>query len=72
MSISTDEILRLSVSERLQLIETTWDSIAATPDAVPITDAQREELDRRLERYAADPTRLSSWDEVRARLEAEE
>jgi putative addiction module component (TIGR02574 family) len=71
MAFSTAEILKLTVEERLQLIETIWNSIATGPEGLPLTDAQRREIDRRLERYAADPTRLSSWDEVRARIEAE-
>jgi putative addiction module component (TIGR02574 family) len=72
MIISPDEIQKLSVEERLRLIEAIWDSIAATPESVPISDAQRRELDRRLDNYANDPTPLSSWDEVRARLERDE
>jgi putative addiction module component (TIGR02574 family) len=69
MTISFDEILGLSVPERIQLVEDIWDSIAASPESLPITDAQRQELDRRLDAYARDPSELRSWDEVRARLE---
>jgi putative addiction module component (TIGR02574 family) len=43
------EILQLPVEERFKLIETIWDSIAADPSAVPLTDAQKDELDRRLD-----------------------
>jgi putative addiction module component (TIGR02574 family) len=43
------EILRLPIEEKLRLIETIWDSIIANPSAVPLTDLQREELDRRLD-----------------------
>jgi putative addiction module component (TIGR02574 family) len=43
------EILKLPIDERLRLIEAIWDSIAADPSALPLTDAQREELDRRLD-----------------------
>ncbi len=42
-----DDILALSVAERLLLVEDIWDSIVATPEAVPVTDAQRKELARR-------------------------
>ena len=72
MTIPSDEIAKLTVAERLQLIETIWDTITTEPERLPLTDAQKREIDRRLDRYAADPTRLSSWDEVRARLEAQE
>ena len=72
MVISSEAIQKLSVADRLALIEALWDSITAEPDAAPLTDAQKREIDRRLEQYEADPTRHSSWDEVRTRLEAQE
>ncbi|HWN42379.1 MAG TPA: addiction module protein [Thermoanaerobaculia bacterium] len=42
-----ESALKLSVEERLQLVEEIWDSTAATQEAVPLTQAQIEELDRR-------------------------
>ena len=42
----------MSVAERIQLVEDIWDSIAAVPEATPLTDEQRQEIDRRLEAYA--------------------
>jgi len=71
MTISKDDILKLTVSERLDLIDTIWDSITDDAD-LPLTDAQRQELDRRLDHYAVNPPPLSSWEEVRARIEAQE
>jgi putative addiction module component (TIGR02574 family) len=59
---------QLSVAERILLVEEIWDSIATTPDEVPLTDAQKAELDRRLAAYEADPGAGSSWEEVKARL----
>ena len=47
--ISIADVLRLPVAERIRLVEDIWDSIAAVPEAVPLTAAQRRELDRRLE-----------------------
>ena len=72
MTIPRDDILKLTVSERLELIDTIWDSISTDPRDLPLTEAQRREIDRRLDQYAANPPRLSSWDEVRARIEAQE
>jgi putative addiction module component (TIGR02574 family) len=60
----------LTVAERILLVEEIWDSIAAEQDALPITQEQREELDRRLANYEADPPVGSTWDEVKARLQA--
>jgi putative addiction module component (TIGR02574 family) len=62
------EILKLSVAERIQLVEDIWDSIAADPDALPLTPEQREELDRRLADADANPGEGRPWREVKARL----
>ena len=43
------DITTLNRDEQLQLLENLWDSLSSTPIAVPLTDAQREELDRRLD-----------------------
>ena len=38
------DILRLSISERIQLVQDIWDSIAEVPDSVLLTDEQKAEL----------------------------
>ncbi len=48
------DIATLSQEERLQLLEQLWDSLSSTPEAIPLTDAQREELDRRLDELDRD------------------
>ena len=63
-------ILSLSVSERIQLIEDIWDSIAETPDSVRMTEEQKAELDRRLEAYHKNPSEGSPWNVVRERIKA--
>jgi putative addiction module component (TIGR02574 family) len=67
-SISLAEIVKLEISERIQLVEDIWDSIAAIPDSVEITNAQCEELDRRLAAYHQNPNSGSPWPEVRKRI----
>ena len=44
----------LPIVERIRLVEDLWDSIAADQVALPITDQQRAELDRRLDAYESD------------------
>ena len=61
-----DELLRLSAADRLQLVEEIWQTLSS--EDVPLTDAQRDELDVRLEAYTADPSAGSSWEDVRSRL----
>ncbi|HEX8149611.1 MAG TPA: addiction module protein [Pyrinomonadaceae bacterium] len=68
MSTQLEELLRLSVAERIQLAEDIWDSIAADPAALPLTDAQRQELDRRLESYAQNPDEGLPWDVLKEKV----
>ena len=69
MSKVLKRALSLSVEDRLELIEEIWDSLSATPEAIPITDAQRRELARRRRAHARNPSAAKSWREVRAKLE---
>lgn len=48
------DIQSLSPAQRLELIELLWDSLASTPEAIPFTEAQRAELDRRLDELDRD------------------
>jgi len=61
-----DEILQLPAAERLKLLEDIWDSLAATPEDVPLPEWHKAELDRRLDNPAPGPA--LSWEEVRAKL----
>jgi putative addiction module component (TIGR02574 family) len=69
MSTVLREALALSVRERLQLIEEVWDSLAATPEAIPVTPAQRKEVARRRRAHARNSAAVRSWAEVRGKLE---
>jgi putative addiction module component (TIGR02574 family) len=62
------EILALPVEDRVRLVEAIWDSISAVPEALPLTDWQKEELDRRLAEVEADPDGGSTLEEVFARI----
>ncbi len=62
------EILALPVPERVRLVEAIWDSISAVPEALPLTEWQKEELDRRLAEFEANPEAGSTLEEVFARI----
>ncbi len=65
----TTEYLNLSVSERIQLVEDIWDSIAAdAPDTLGLSQAQKAELHRRVAAHHADPSSAVPWEQVRAKL----
>ena len=63
------EIAKLSLAERVQLVEDLWDSIAEeTQGAVTLSQAQAVELERRLREHEADPSSAIPWEQVRAEL----
>ena len=64
--MSTIDIAKLSAQERLELLEQLWDSLS--PDAVPMTDTQKEELDRRLDELEREGPAGIPWDEVLDRI----
>ncbi len=68
MSTELKDILELSVAERIQLVEDIWDSIAAVPESLSLTEAERQELDRRLEAYAENPNQGISWDDLKKKV----
>lgn len=58
----------LPLDERVRLVEDLWDSIAADQSALPLTDEQKAELDRRLDAYEADGDPGRPADEVISRI----
>jgi putative addiction module component (TIGR02574 family) len=61
------EALKLSPSDRLQLIEALWETLSE--EDIPVTPEERALLDARLADLDANPGDQSSWSEVRARLQ---
>jgi putative addiction module component (TIGR02574 family) len=59
---------QLSVAERILLVEEIWDSIAAEAENLPLSEAQQQDLKRRVAAYEANPKAGSNWEEVKARL----
>ena len=68
MNIQLSDILQLSVPERLQWAEAIWDSIAAQPEALPITESEKAYIDSRLADLRDNPDDDFSWEEVRDNL----
>ncbi len=64
-SLKSLGIDRLPVEERLALVEDIWDSIAADSAALPLTDVQSDELDRRLAEHETNPDDVVPWEELR-------
>lgn len=62
------DIVNLSVAERIQLVQDVWDSIAAEPGQLPLTEEERQKIDRRLADLETNPGVGRPWAEVKARL----
>jgi putative addiction module component (TIGR02574 family) len=61
-------IFDLTPSEKLQLVEDLWDDLAATPEAVPVHDWQKEELALRKANLMQNPAAGLTWEEVKKRV----
>lgn len=68
MNRTTTSVFDLSPSEKLQLVEDLWDNLAANPEAVPVHQWQKEELDRRKANLMKHPASGLSWEEVKRRI----
>ena len=66
--VGRKDILNLTVAERIELIGDLWDSMAEAPESIGLTDAQKAELDRRLDACRKDPTGGAPWPVVRERI----
>jgi len=66
---TTTSIFDLSPAEKLQLVEDLWDDLAATPEAIPVHDWQKEELARRKANLTKNPASGLTWEEVKRRVQ---
>ena len=48
------DLSKLSVAERLELMDKIWESLSSTPDAIPLPDWHVAEVRRRAAAFAAD------------------
>jgi putative addiction module component (TIGR02574 family) len=62
MNKHLDEILKLSISEKLLAVEALWDDIAHHNEELPLTEEQIMVLEDRLESYKANPKNIRSWE----------
>jgi putative addiction module component (TIGR02574 family) len=65
MEITRADILRLTVAERIELLGEIWDSLEGPAEHPPLTEAEKRELDRRLEEYERHSWAFKSWEQVR-------
>jgi len=66
--LTAADALRLSIPERIQLVEDIWDTIASQTEVLELTEEEKTLLDERLRTYHQDPTAGSPWGDVYQRL----
>lgn len=69
-SVKSLGIDRLPIEERLALVEEIWDTISADSSAVPLTDAQWTELERRIAEDDAHPHDVVPWEQASQGIDA--
>lgn len=69
MDIPIDQLRRLPVEKRLELIKVLWDSLGEHPEQYfHIPDEVLDEAERRFQEHLDDPSSSIPWETVRARL----
>ena len=61
-----EQAKKLKVSDRIRLVEEIWDTIAEENETFELTDAQKRELDKRVEWIRNNPGQGRTWDEIKA------
>src|SRR5215813_13919186 len=64
LSNLTEEARKLPVDERIELVEEIWDSIAEENGGFELTEAQKQELDRRIQSAKQNPEAGRSWEDI--------
>ena len=67
--IRTSDILKLSIPERIILVEEIWDTIVSEYDNdLEITNMEKKLIDQRLDSYQKNPEKISEWKNVYNRI----
>ena len=65
MDTLLEELEKLPLAERMQLVEDLWDSIARSREELPIPQWQKDALDARRRAFQERPNAGQSWDEAK-------
>jgi putative addiction module component (TIGR02574 family) len=64
------QIEKLSVPEKILLVEELWENISSQESAIPVPQSHMAALDRRFARHKTMPGTLLSIDELQARIDS--
>jgi len=66
MSDLRSQLDRLSAAEKVDLLDAVWESLET--GGLPLSDAQRAELDERIARHEKNPSDVVPWEKIKAEL----
>ncbi len=62
------EVQKWSPAMKLQLASELWDEALAHQEDIPVTLAQRTEIERCMAEFEKEPSKATTWDAVKARI----
>jgi putative addiction module component (TIGR02574 family) len=68
ITATLNEIVALSIEDRINLVQAIWDSIATDRAYTDLTDMQKQELDRRIADSESNPDNVMTWQEIKASI----
>ncbi|MEO0854738.1 MAG: addiction module protein [Cyanobacteria bacterium J06648_11] len=68
LAATLNRISSLSIEDRILLVQAIWDGIAAEQGYPELTEAQKRELDCRIEDSEKDSDNVLTWAEVKASI----
>jgi putative addiction module component (TIGR02574 family) len=68
ITATLNQIKALDLNDRIQLVQAIWDTIADEQTHPDLTDAEKQELDRRIAEHDADPDNVLTWDELKTAI----
>jgi putative addiction module component (TIGR02574 family) len=69
--VPLDQILELPAAERVEIAQQIWESVFDSPEDVVLTQAQKEELERRWLAFEQSPDEGEPWEETKKSLLSE-
>jgi putative addiction module component (TIGR02574 family) len=71
ITATLNEIVSLSIEERIRLVQAIWDSIAAEQAYPDLTERQKRELDHRINDYEINPDNVMTWEEIKGSIQGQ-
>ncbi len=71
ITATLNEIVSLSIEERIRLVQAIWDSIAAEQAYPDLTETQKRELDHRIDDYEINPDNVMTWEEIKGSIQGQ-